>query len=86
MPGVEVGPGSESRADAQGFPGNLGEPPVTLQAQPEDKEYRQNKSPGDRKAVALPGEPGNGDTNRAAEQGIERRARSEAVEGSGGQS
>jgi hypothetical protein len=30
MPGVEVGPGSESGADAQGLPGNLGEPPVTL--------------------------------------------------------
>ena len=86
MPGVEVGPGSENRADAQGFHGNLGEPPVTLQVEPEDREYRQNKSPGDRKAVALLDEPGSGDTKRAAEQGIERRARSEAVEGSGGQS
>ena len=86
MPGVEVGPGSESRADAQGFPGNLGEPPVTLQVEPEDKEYRHNKRPGDRKAVALLAEPGNGDTNGAARQGIERRVKSEAVEGSGGQS
>ena len=86
MPGVEDGPGSESRADAQGFPGNLGEPPATLQAEPEEKEHRQNKRPGDRKAVVLSGEPGNGDTNRATEQGIDQRARSEADEGSGGQS
>ena len=86
MPGVEDRPGSKSAAEAQGFPGNLGEPPVTLQAQPEEKEYRQNKSPGDQKAVALLSEPGNGDTKSAAEQGIERRARSEVVEGSGRQS
>ena len=60
MPGVEDRPGSESAAEAQGFPGNLGEPPVTLQEEPEEKEYRENKSPGDQKALSFWASPATG--------------------------
>ena len=83
MPGVEDGPGSESRADAQGFPGNLGEPPATLQVQPEDKEYRQNKSPGDRRATALPAEPTMGTQSKQWSKGSngEREAKPSKVAG-----
>ena len=40
MPGEKDRSGSESAAEAQGFPGNLGEPPATLHEEPEEKEYR----------------------------------------------
>ena len=83
MPGVEVGPGSESRADAQGFPGNLGEPPATLQVQPEDKEYRQNKRPGDQEALPFWPNPATGTQSEQRSKGSngERGAKPSRITG-----